>query len=257
MLKKMQKLPAATETLAALTSKTRPSWWRLILDDDTRVARNGVEWKAGLGREWRLLAAWSHDDPREALEVLESRALAPPHDTGRLWRCCTCDGTGLVRPGFEGQAGASLGGWLCGDCSGMMFSPSPGCVADVASVAFVGLDRWLRVEAMAGVLLRYASVAWWPMRRMDLLSMSCASMLGRDAADTIPEAAMREGDRRASCDAGGARPPQHLEPPDRCREDARAAWPVILELAEIGALPARIDADRGVVSLAVEIPSSE
>lgn len=257
MLRQMWSLPGVVGALAALTDKTRPTWWLLVLDDEVRLTRGGVEWMAGLRREWRPLAAWSHSDPREALEALESRGLAPPHDAGRLWRCHACDGSGLVRSSFAGRGGASIGGWLCGECSGRMLSTSPGGVEDVASVASLGLDGWLRAEALAGVLLRDASVAWRPMQRQGLLAHSWSSLLGHDGEDGPAEAAMREFARQASGDAGDERPPWHQDPPGRCRADARAAWPAIRELAAIGALPVRIDADQGVVSLAVEVPSSE
>lgn len=150
--------PALGDVLAALTD-TAPEQWA---PESYRVTSVTTRWVGrrhpprGMGVDGGVPLVVT--DPREALEILQTRGIAPEDDERRFFRCA-CDGKPIVTPARGGQAIP-----YCVRC-GYYDEPSapqrpeyavpnPQTIPDLVAWASLGTAAILRAEELARDLQR-------------------------------------------------------------------------------------------------------
>ena len=143
--------PALAEVLAAMTSESDASWWRMMTTDhETRAVAAGIEWR--IADVWAPLRSWRREPetqrsplrmttPAEAVEALATARLWPwePGDDPTRWWCERCEG---------------VGGWYQDD-----FSPCDRCLRGVAATPTTH-DAIVAVTSLgASNVARYVSLA--------------------------------------------------------------------------------------------------
>lgn len=168
--------PMLARVLGALTSTSAEEWapWDaryLILSRDGAAggyvemlrARGGAV--TGTKSHTIGIVEWTERDPIAALELLETRDLAPPRDDRRPWACGRCEGRGAIDGGgdyperyacptcavedLDATGGYRLTGTLA----------HPATLADVVAWCSLGAEQVATAEALAGAAQQ--SIAWW------------------------------------------------------------------------------------------------
>ena len=179
--------PALAEVLAAMTSESDASWWRMMTTDhETRAVAAGIEWR--IADVWAPLRSWRREPetqrsplrmttPAEAVEALATARLWPwePGDDPTRWWCERClgggrhvDGTACVVCDHDDAVS---------DYRGDGHAANPPTLAALVAVASLGAPQLARYAHLAGEIARAAGCAGarvvWRVMTREALQKHC------------------------------------------------------------------------------------
>ena len=255
--------PALAEVLAAMTSESDASWWRMMTTDhETRAVAAGIEWR--IADVWAPLRSWRREPetqrsplrmttPAEAVEALATARLWPwePGDDPTRWWCERClgggrhvDGTACVVCDHDDAVS---------DYRGDGHAANPPTLAALVAVASLGAGRLARYVELAGEIARAAGCARarvvWRVMGREKLRLHHATVKWDTRADQTAPAWL------FSFQADLALSPHEYMRSLAWRNAASAheahpAWPALRDLHGLGLHLVALDGDR--ITLAVE-----